>query len=754
MAAACVERFSSFPARMRLWRQQLWRGGARQHLFMLPAITALLVSVRGVVFAVGQDDGEAPASKSSEILETLIWCTEVRESLDWSYVMQVAKKECFENEDENALMRIKCNEEAVHAITVAAQALLSDANEHTFGCANGIAFVFAVALVYGRQLLSRRESARAQVLLWRALQDNFMMDATIWPVKTHDILQIFDDLPATLQFPSVDVSREKVEDVVTFLVPRCPPALAAELQRAFPRVAVFAGLPTDTHGSSRDEDSNFAVSAPASWKVFNVGSLPVGTALNQMLEDVETPFSLVVIGSGLPRGLGDLWELTRVVASRRVLAAGGPLVDKDRVYSDFCHKLRPRHYHLRFDTTYEHSIIFDEASRSSVRGSWFHEVDTDTKQGPCKLCDTLPPTFLARTDTLYAMRFHPKLDGEWALLDFGLRASQAPLVERQRPSTGRGDGDASAERPQVGWRHAAPATAVCPFVGLREVKGLEAPHLYGRREARVASGVAAAAPWFGRDGAALGPASSGAASGKRPPSELTPETQFALFMQANDLREFVGPDGITRHAGCNLASGNCPVPTWVYRGWAIPPCCKETMRHLLFYIADVFKELGIRYIVTDGVLLGSFKYGGMLDWDADVDLHIHNDDFWRLENEVTARAQLDGHYIRKHVNNNSFLLQANEQNYLLIELNKRREYWDPDKVWYLPVEGRLFPAMENAHLNLSAWYGTSFFQHRLRHVPEWEEELRPMYCATPYHYNCVDATQVPSGSDCKRSGIC
>ena len=24
------------------------------------------------------------------------------------------------------------------------------------------------------------------------------------------------------------------------------------------------------------------------------------------------------------------------------------------------------------------------------------------------------------------------------------------------------------------------------------------------------------------------------------------------------------------------------------------------------------------YIVTDGVLLGSYKFGGMLDWDADV----------------------------------------------------------------------------------------------------------------------------------------
>ncbi|CAE6969790.1 Fkrp, partial [Symbiodinium sp. KB8] len=209
--------------------------------------------------------------------------------------------------------------------------------------------------------------------------------------------------------------------------------------------------------------------------------------------------------------------------------------------------------------------------------------------------------------------------------------------------------------------------------------------------------------------------------------------------------DFTGPEGLTRHFGCSLSVTNCPVPDWVYRGWAVPPCCKETMRHLLFYIDGVFKELGVRYIVTDGVLLGSYKFGGMLDWDADVDLHIHDDDFHMLEEVVQHRVRQDGHFLRKHANNRSWLLQANEQNYLLIELNLREEFWDPDRVWQVPIEGRLFPAMEDSHLNLSSWYGMSFFRHRLRHVPEWEEDERPMYCSTPYHYNCVDESQVFSG---------
>lgn len=235
-------------------------------------------------------------------------------------------------------------------------------------------------------------------------------------------------------------------------------------------------------------------------------------------------------------------------------------------------------------------------------------------------------------------------------------------------------------------------------------------------------------------------------------ADLKPKVQAQRFMDTNEFRRYTGPDGVERRFGCHLASQNCPVPEWMYRGWAVPPCCKETMRHLLFYIDDVFRELGIRYVVTDGVLLGSYKFGSMLDWDADVDLHIHDDDFGRLEGEVKPRVDRDGHFLRKHANNASFLLQANDHNYLLIELNKRREPWDKETIWQVPIEGRLFPAVEDSHVNLSLWYGYSFFEHRLRHVPDWEEELRPMYCGTPYHHNCLD--HVPGGRDCRRAKRC
>jgi len=700
-----------------------------------------LLAVLATLASVGYEGvAEETTSKSSDILEVMAWCKGIQEGLDWQQVLRVAKSSCFENEEEDAVLRIKCSDEAMVHIIEATRILLDLSTERSFACANGLVFVLAVSLTYGRDAFSSRDAARAQVMLWGALQENFLMDASIWPVKTHDVLELFHAFPPALSFDQLDLANVPPLDAVTFLVPRCTSAVRAALLRKFPKAKVFAGL--------RDGEA-----VPKKWKKFEGWHKPAGATLNEMLNEVKTPLSLVVVGSGLPREVEDIERMIHVITNRRVFAVGGPIVDAERVYSDFCHRLQVRHYKLSFDGTYEHSVIFDEGSAASVRGSWFREEHPNMKEGPCKLCDTLPPTFMARTDELYALRFQPPLDGEWALIDLSLRATRAPLAEVRRAK----EADASSQ--PMGWKHGAPSLALCPFVSIREEEVAPAataanpvalPHLYGRRDV-PRSGVVASMAWFGSDGVALG-----AASGDEPgaPKYLKPAEQFKTFMELNHLREFRGPDGVTQYSGSTLGGANCPVPNWVYRGWAAPSCCKETMRHLLFYISDVFRELGIRFIVTDGVLLGSYKFGGMLDWDADVDLHIHDDDFHRLADEVKPRVAKDGHYLRLHENNNSWLLQANEQNYLLIELNKRSEAWDPDSVWQLPIEGRLFPAMEEAHLNLSSWYGMSFFQHRLRHVPEWEEALRPMYCATPYHYNCVDETQVPGGHDCRRAGVC
>ncbi|CAD7954534.1 unnamed protein product [Amoebophrya sp. A120] len=150
--------------------------------------------------------------------------------------------------------------------------------------------------------------------------------------------------------------------------------------------------------------------------------------------------------------------------------------------------------------------------------------------------------------------------------------------------------------------------------------------------------------------------------------------------------------------GCNLSIANCEIPLWVYRGWSAPPCCRRTLRRLLFYITDLFDKVGIRYFLTDGGLLGGLKYHSLIRWDADIDLQIHGEDFDKYllgkaalqtgtsigfphdksSNLTTASTTLeeqitkDGFFLRKHqTSKTQFLLQANVNNYLLIELNKR-----------------------------------------------------------------------------------
>ncbi|CAD7943271.1 unnamed protein product [Amoebophrya sp. A25] len=244
--------------------------------------------------------------------------------------------------------------------------------------------------------------------------------------------------------------------------------------------------------------------------------------------------------------------------------------------------------------------------------------------------------------------------------------------------------------------------------------------------------------------------------------------------------------------GCDLSAQNCEIPAWVYRGWTAPPCCRRTLRTLLFYITDLFDAVGIRYLVTDGALLGALKYHQLIRWDADIDLQIHPDDFdaYLLRNEpingspematmagrtdelqenlgttststtlsrknqtVAGQITDDGFFLRKHETSlTQFLLQANVNNYLLIELNKRTYDAFDETPMLLPVEGRFLKASRSGLSLVQGWYGHGFLANRLRHVPEWEEEHNPLFCATPYHHNCA-AGPTSKGTDVIKAAV-
>lgn len=200
-----------------------------------------MLAVLCAVIDVGRAD-DVDGTQSSDILEVMAWCKGVDDGVNWGQVLRLAKSHCNEDADDNDILRIKCSRAGIAATVDGARLVLEQSSPLGFACANGLVFLLAVALAYGRDALSSLEVSRAQVLLWQALQENFMLDASVWPVKTYDVLQLFDRLPPAIGFPAFKAAGL---DAVTFLVPRCPRLLADEILKRFPGVRVVAGVPDD-----------------------------------------------------------------------------------------------------------------------------------------------------------------------------------------------------------------------------------------------------------------------------------------------------------------------------------------------------------------------------------------------------------------------------------------------------------------------------------------------------------------------------
>ena len=158
-------------------------------------------------------------------------------------------------------------------------------------------------------------------------------------------------------------------------------------------------------------------------------------------------------------------------------------------------------------------------------------------------------------------------------------------------------------------------------------------------------------------------------------------------------------------------------------------------------------------MLTDGALLGALKFGRLLDWDGDIDLHVEGSSFDRIEDELVPRVLSDGFFIRQHQNKKSWTVHANDHNFLLIELN-RRDYDQFDDSWLVPVDGHYFHAMPNPTYNATMWYGNLWYQHGLRTVffGRLEDSEDVMLCSVPGHHNCL--TDYPPGHDCREQGVC
>ncbi|CAE7407723.1 unnamed protein product [Symbiodinium natans] len=186
------------------------------------------------------DEEEEEKDASSDVMEVMAWCKGVVQGLDWPAVLRLAKTECNIDAGDDELLRIGCTDVGLLSALDGLRAVLEISQLQNLVCPNGQVFLLAVSLAYAREQLTPTEVARAQVLLWRALQTNFMLDASVWPVKTHDVLYMFDQLPAPLRLGSRAASS--LDASVTLVVPRCPPELVPILKERFPGFRATVGV--------------------------------------------------------------------------------------------------------------------------------------------------------------------------------------------------------------------------------------------------------------------------------------------------------------------------------------------------------------------------------------------------------------------------------------------------------------------------------------------------------------------------------
>ena len=79
---------------------------------------------------------------------------------------------------------------------------------------------------------------------------------------------------------------------------------------------------------------------------------------------------------------------------------------------------------------------------------------------------------------------------------------------------------------------------------------------------------------------------------------------------------------------------------------------KQETFAILTRFDDFCRENGIRYVLSNGTLLGAVKYGGFIPWDDDVDVMVPREDYDRL---IASFTDADGYCLFSHERNPLYL---------------------------------------------------------------------------------------------------
>ncbi|XP_031841357.1 ribitol 5-phosphate transferase FKRP [Nomia melanderi] len=130
--------------------------------------------------------------------------------------------------------------------------------------------------------------------------------------------------------------------------------------------------------------------------------------------------------------------------------------------------------------------------------------------------------------------------------------------------------------------------------------------------------------------------------------------------------------------GCSRESSRCfgsiinGVPSYLYQKRYTPPCCLSGLRKVAHHAFDKLEEVGIRFWLEGGSLLGAMKYGDILPWDHEVQIGVNRDDIerspWLIKAMIKPTVDNDGFVWEKAAEGDFFKVQYSKINHLNVNI--------------------------------------------------------------------------------------
>ncbi|KAK1128913.1 hypothetical protein K0M31_020049 [Melipona bicolor] len=130
--------------------------------------------------------------------------------------------------------------------------------------------------------------------------------------------------------------------------------------------------------------------------------------------------------------------------------------------------------------------------------------------------------------------------------------------------------------------------------------------------------------------------------------------------------------------GCSRESNRCfgsvinGIPSYLYQNRYTPPCCLSGLRKVAHHVFDKLEEVGIRFWLESGSLLGAMRNGDILPWDHEVQIGVNRDDLerspWLIKAMNKPIADNHGFLWEKATEGEFFKVQYSKVNHLTVNI--------------------------------------------------------------------------------------